>query len=144
MTMTVGRLHGVVVTALGCPGRASTLPCCRCHRPTGGGGLRSEGGYTAGRQRGDQGIAAVVTRALAQWARIPTRGARVGAALAASDREEGHRRRMPVHDGAIGDREGGEGATATGGGWSLEVEEDKVRRQGRCRWWGCVGGERPW
>ena len=134
MTMTVGRLHGVVVTALGCPGRASTLPCCRCHRPTGGGGLRSEGGYTAGRQRGDQGIAAVVTRALAQWARIPTRGARVGAALAASDQEGGCRRCMPVHDGAMGDREGGEGATATGGRGISGGEEDEAKRRGRRRW----------
>jgi len=92
-------------------------PCCRCLRPTGGGGPRSEGGSTADCRRGDRGIAAGrrrVTAALAQWARIPTRGARAGAALAASDREGGHRRRMPVHDGAMGD--GGEGATATGGG----------------------------
>jgi len=28
-------------------------------------------------------------------------------ALAALDREGGHRRRIPVHDGAMGDREGG-------------------------------------
>ena len=40
----------------------------------------------------------------------------MGAALAASDREGGRRRRMPVHDGAMGDREGGEGATDMGGG----------------------------
>ena len=44
------------------------------------------------------------------------RGALAGAALAALDREEGHRRRMPVNDGTMGDREGREGATATGGG----------------------------
>ena len=43
------------------------------------------------------------------------RGARAGAALAASDWEGGRRRRMPVHDGAMGDREGGEGVTAMGG-----------------------------
>jgi len=57
-----------------------------------------------------------VTAALAQWARIPTRGVRTGAALAASDQEGGHRRRTPVHDGAMCDREGGEGAAATEGG----------------------------
>jgi hypothetical protein len=117
--MKVGRRrHGVIITAPGCQGRASTLPCCRRRRRTGGGGPRSEGGSTAGRWRGDRGIAAVVTAALVQWARLPTRGARAGAALAASDREGGHWRRMPVHDGSMGDREGGEGATATGGGGS--------------------------
>ena len=56
-----------------------------------------------------------MTAALSQWARIPPRGARAGAALAASGREGGHRRRMPVHDGAMGDREGGEGVMVTGG-----------------------------
>ncbi len=57
-----------------------------------------------------------VTAALAQRVRIPTRRADAGAALAESDQEGGCRRRMPVHDGATGNREGGEGATATGGG----------------------------
>jgi len=38
---------------------------------------------------------------------------------------------MPVHDGALGDREGGEDATATGGGGD--------RRGGRG--WGRVGGD---
>jgi hypothetical protein len=77
MTMTVGRRrHGVVVAAQGCHGRPSTSPCCCPRRPTGDGGPRSEGGSTAGRRRGDRGIEAVVTAALEQWARIPTRGAR--------------------------------------------------------------------
>ena len=65
-------------------------------------------------RRGDRGIEAVVMAALAQWARIPTRGAR-GSDIAALDREGGRRRRMPVHDGAMGDREGGEGVMVTGG-----------------------------
>jgi len=100
MTMTVGhRRHGVVIAVLGCQGQTSTSLCCRRRRPTGGGGPRSEGGYTAGRRR--------VTVVLSQWARIPTRGARAGAALAASDLEGGHRRRMPIHDGDMGNREGG-------------------------------------
>ena len=38
-------------------------------------------------RRGDQGIAAAAMAALAPWARPPTSCARVGAALAASDRE---------------------------------------------------------
>jgi len=42
-------------------------PCCRCRRLTGG-GLRSEVGSTADRRREDQGIAAAVMVALAQWA----------------------------------------------------------------------------
>jgi hypothetical protein len=80
--MTVGRRrHGIVVAAPGCQGRPTTSSCCRRRRLTGGGGPR-EGGFTAGRRR--------VTAALAQWARIPTRGAHAGAALAASDREGGH------------------------------------------------------
>ncbi len=41
-----------------------------------------------------------------QLARLPTRGARAAAALDASERD----------DSATGDREGGEGVTATGGG----------------------------
>jgi hypothetical protein len=84
--MTVGRR---LVAALGCQGLALTMPCCRRRRPTGSGGPRSEGGSTVGRRKGDGGIAAVVTAALAQWARITTRGARAGAALATSDREGG-------------------------------------------------------
>ena len=113
--MTVRRRrHGVVVAVLGCQGRPSTLPCCRRRCPTSGGCPRSKGGYTVSRRRGDRGIAAVMTAALVQWARIPTRGVRAGAALAASDREGGHQRRMPVHDGAMGNREGEEGATTTG------------------------------
>ncbi len=75
-----------------------------------------EGLRTAGRRRGDRGIAAVVTAALAQWARILKRGACAGAALALSDREGGHQCRMPVHDGAMGDLEGGESAASMGGG----------------------------
>jgi hypothetical protein len=134
---------GVVVVVPGCQGQASTLPCCRCRHPTGGGGPKSKGGSTAGRQRGNRGIAAVVTAALAQWARIPMRLARVGATLAASDWEGGHQRRMPVHDIAMGDREGGECATATGGGVA-GGEEDEAKRQGRRCWWGCIGGGRQW
>jgi len=89
--MTVGRRrHSIVVAAPGCQGLALTMPCCCRRRPTGGGSPRSEGGSTAGRRRGDRGmIAAVVTAALAQWARITTRGARAGAALATSDQEGG-------------------------------------------------------
>ena len=80
--MTVGRRrHGIVVAAPGCQGLPLTLPCCRHRRPTGGSGPKSEGGSTAGRRRGDRGIVAVATTALAQWARITTRWARAGAAL---------------------------------------------------------------
>ena len=61
------------------------LPCCRRRRPTSGSGPRSEGGSTANRKRKDRGFAAAVTVALAQWANPPTRGARAGAALDASD-----------------------------------------------------------
>jgi hypothetical protein len=116
MTLKVGhRCHDVIITAPGCQGRASTSPCCHRRRRTGGGGPRSEGGSTAGRWRGDRGIAAVVTAALVQWARLPTRGARAGVALAASDREGGHRCRMPVHDGAP---------------WAIERAERARRRRG--------------
>jgi len=88
--MTVGRrCHGIVVPAPGSQGLALTMPCCRRRHPTGGGGPRSEGGSTAGHRRGDRGIAAVVTAALAQWARITTRGAHAGVALATSDQEGG-------------------------------------------------------
>ena len=87
-----------------------------------------------------------VTAALAQRVRIPTRRADAGAALAESDQEGGCRRCMPVHDGATGNREGGEGATATGGGGVAggEEEEDEVRWRGRRRWWGCVSGGLQW
>ena len=51
---------------------------------------RPEGGSTADRRRGDRGIAAAVTVALAQWARPPTRGVRAAAALDASEREGVH------------------------------------------------------
>ena len=69
------------------------------------------------RRRGDRGIAAAATAALAPWARPPTRCARAGAALAASDWESVIATcRYMTHDGALGEREGGEGATATGGG----------------------------
>ena len=115
--MTVGRCrHGVIVAAPGYHGRPSTSPCCCPRCPTGGGGPRIKGGSTSGRRRGDRGIAAVVTAALAQWARILKRGACAGAALALSDREGGHQCRMPVHDGAMGDLEGGESAASMGGG----------------------------
>ena len=83
----------------------STSPCCRCRRPTDGGGPRSEGGSNTGRRRGDQGIAADTTAALAPWASPPTRCARAGAALAASDREgfgacgEEDRGECPARDG---------------------------------------------
>ena len=65
------------------------LPCCCCCRLTGS-GLRSEVGSTADRRREDQGIAAAVMVALAQWARPPKRGARAGVALGASEREGVH------------------------------------------------------
>ncbi len=43
-----------------CQGQPSTSPCCRCRRPTGGGGLRNEGGLTAGRRakKNDEAVAA--------------------------------------------------------------------------------------
>jgi len=73
MTMTVGRRrHSIVVAAPGCQGLPLMLLCCRRHGPTGSGSPRSEGGSTAGHRRGHQDIAAVVTAALAQWARITT------------------------------------------------------------------------
>jgi hypothetical protein len=71
--------HGVVVTASSSRRRVA---------------MDVDGGYTTGRRR--------VTVALAQWAHIPSRGARAGAALAVSDWEGGHRCLMPVHDGAMG------------------------------------------
>ena len=71
-----------------------------------------------------------VTAALAQRVRIPTRRADAGAALAESDQEGGCRRRMPVHDGATGNREGGEGATATGGGGSQGGRRRRTRYGG--------------
>jgi hypothetical protein len=46
-------------------------------------------------------------------------------------RPGGRHRHMPVHDGALGNREGGEGATATGGGGGLQGG----RRMGTS-WWG--------
>ena len=64
-----------------------TLPCCRFCHPTGGGGPRSEGGSNTSRRRGDRGIAAAKTAALAPWARPPMRCVRAGAALIASDWE---------------------------------------------------------
>ena len=69
------------------PQLQSTLPCCRCHRPTGSGGLRREGGSNIGRRRGDRGIAVAATAVLALWARPPMRCAWAGAALARSERE---------------------------------------------------------
>ncbi len=65
-------------------GQVSMSTCCRRHRPTGGGGSRSEGGSNSGCRREDRGIAAAVTAALAQLARLSTRGARARLALAAS------------------------------------------------------------
>jgi hypothetical protein len=61
--------------------QASMSPCCRCHCPTGGGDPRSKGGYNASPRRGDCGIAVAVRAALAQWARLPTRGAWAGAVV---------------------------------------------------------------
>ena len=53
-------------------------------------------------------------------------------------------RRMPVHYSTMGDQEGGEGATATGGGRITGGEEDEVRWRGSRCWWGCGGGGRQW
>ena len=115
-------------TCWGCQGQVSMLPCCRHHCPTGGNGLRSEGGSTIGRWRGDQGIAAATMAAPGPWVRPPTRGAWLGAALAASDREGIDATcRSVVHDGTMGHREGGEGGegvTVMGRGGSQEREED--------------------
>jgi hypothetical protein len=99
-------------------GQASTSTCWHCRRPTGVGGPRSEGGSNSGRRRGDRGIAAAVTAALAQLARLSTRGARAGSALAAL-----YQRASTLHavqDGAMGDQEGieVEGGKATGRGGS--------------------------
>jgi hypothetical protein len=93
-------------------------------------------------RRGDRGIEAVVMAALAQWARIPTRGAR-GSDIAALEREGGRRRRMPVHDGAMGDRAGGEGATAMGGGIA-GGGGGRGEAAGTPSLVGCVGGGRQW
>ena len=68
-----------------CQGRATMLPCCTCCCLTGGGSPRSEGGSTAGCQRGTESLRRPA--ALAQWACPLTREARAGAALAASERE---------------------------------------------------------
>ena len=104
-------------------GRTSTR--CRCL--TGGGSPRSEGRSNAGHQRGERGIAVAVTAALAQLARLSTRGAREGAALAASYRRvstlhagprwhhgrlRGWRGRDGSGEGGItrGEENGGEGA----------------------------------
>jgi hypothetical protein len=110
MTMTVGRRrHGVVVAVPGCQGRPSTSPCCRCRRsarrrvylrlperrPRHCGG-RDGGAGAMGPPPDEGGAGGSGTR-------------RVGPG--------GRPRRMPVHaDSAMGDREGGEDATAGGGG----------------------------
>ena len=102
----------------------STSLCCRCRRPTSCGSLRSEGGSNTGRWRGDRGIAAATTAALVPWARPPTRCARAGAALAASDREgfdtcgEEDRGKRPAHDG-----------NDTGTGGSRRVAAPRPHRQ---------------
>ena len=56
---------------------------------------------------------AAVTAALAQLSRLLTRGS--GREQLLPRRTGGRRCRMPVQDGAIGDQEGGEGETVTGG-----------------------------
>jgi hypothetical protein len=66
---------------------------------------RAQGGSNTGRRRGERGIAAAATAALAPWVRPPTRCARAGAVLAASDREgfdacgEEDRGKRPARDG---------------------------------------------
>ena len=63
-----------------------------------------------------------MTAALAQLARLSTRGARAGSALAAL-----YQRASTLHavqDGAMGDREGGEGGKATGRGRIAGGEEN--------------------
>ena len=127
--MKVGRRrHGVFIAAPGSQGRSSTSPCCHRRRPTGGGGPRSEGGSTAGCRRGDRGIAAAVTAALAQWYRLTTRGARSGAALAASDREDVDAACRSMT--ATWTIERAERARRRRGGGSQGGEEDEVRRGG--------------
>ena len=92
----------------------------------------------ARRQRGDPGIAAAATAALAPCAHPPTRCARAGAALAASDREGVIATcRSMTAPWAI-DREGGEGATATGG------REDCRGGGGRGRVWRGRRRRRGW
>ena len=58
-TMVVAQLS----THRGCQERASTWPCRRHRRPTGGSSPRSEEGSTAGRLRGGRGIAVAVAAA---------------------------------------------------------------------------------
>jgi hypothetical protein len=48
----------------------------------------------------------------------------------------GRHRRMPVHDGALGDQEGGEGATVTGGGGGSQGwRRTGASWHGCHRWW---------
>ena len=91
-----------------CRGQEAMSTCCRRHCPTGGGGLRSIGRSNASRRRGDRGIVAAVTAALAQLSRLSKGGH--GRERHSPCRTGGRRRRMPVQDGAMGDREGTEGA----------------------------------
>jgi len=99
-------------------GQASTSMCCHRRHPTGGDGLRSKGGSNAGHRN----IAAAVTAALTQLVRLSTRGGWAGAALAML-----YWRALmpqPVQDGAMGDREGTEGATVMGRGRIAGGEEN--------------------
>ena len=67
-------------------GRASASMCCRHHRLTGGGSLRSEGLMPATGEETDASRGATVTAALATFSRLLKKGARAGAALTASYR----------------------------------------------------------
>jgi hypothetical protein len=64
-------------------GRASALMCCRCHCPTGRRRAEKQRSNASCR-RGDQGIVAAVTAALAQLSGLSKRVVRAGAALTTS------------------------------------------------------------
>ena len=107
-------------------------PCSCCRRLTGGGGPRSEGGSTAGRQSRprhpggrDGGAGAMGTPN--EGGSFGNGACRVGAG--------GRRRRVTIRDGAVGDQEAGYGITATGGGTAgrwVEEKTDPLPPRRRC------------
>ena len=107
--MTVGRRrHGVVFAALGCQGRPSTSPCCRRRRPARRRFYRRPPERRPRHCGGRDGGAGAMGPP-------PDEGGAGGSGTPCV-RTGGRPHRVPVHDSATGDREGGEVATATRGG----------------------------
>ena len=93
------------------------MPCCRRRGPTGGGDPRSEGGSNAGRRRGDG-----LDGGAGAMGPSPEEGGADGSGT--HHGPGGCQPCMPVQDGAMGDRDGGEGTTATEGGVDRRGEEN--------------------